>query len=97
VNINEAKPAIKQDSYKIPSPLVKEATAKVLTLPIKKASTEVLAGNSKGVKSALAEANIKLPSSMTGNNKLPALGNSPPADKSRYYKYPEPQKAVNNH
>ena len=97
VSINDAKSVIKPDSYKIPNPPVKEATAKVLTLPIKKATSEVPAGISKVVKAAVAETSIKLPSSVTENTKPPVLGSSEPADKSRYYKYPESQKAVINH
>ena len=61
VSINEAKLAVKKDSEKMPSSLVKEPIAKVFTMPIKKASTEVTTGISKVVKSAGAEPLSKLP------------------------------------
>jgi len=61
VSINEAKFAVKQDSDKTPSSLVKEPIAKVFTMPIKKVSTEVTTGIIKVVKSAGAEPLSKLP------------------------------------
>ena len=96
-SLNEAKSAVKQDGDKMSSSLVKEPIAKAFTIPIKKASTEVTLGISKVVKSAGAETLIKLPRPMPEKTTQPIIENSALIDKSRYYKYPELKKTVNNH
>lgn len=101
VNINEAKLAVKDVSNKMAIPLSKEATAKMLAMPIKKASAEVvkppvLVGRNVGIKQVEVNTLSKLPRPILENTKQSIIVKELPADKSRYFKYPEPQKAVNN-
>jgi hypothetical protein len=102
VNINEVKLPVKDVSNKMAIPLSKEATAKVLAMPIKKASVEVVKspvmfGGNVGIKQAEVNTLTKLQRPILENTKQSIIAKEIPADKSRYFKYPEPQKAVNNH
>ncbi len=102
VNINEAKLPVKDVSNKMAIPILKDATAKVIAMPIKKVSAEVvkppiMVGGNVGIKQAEANTLTKLPSPILENTKQSIIAKELPADKSRYFKYPEPQKAVNNH
>jgi hypothetical protein len=102
VNINEAKLPVKDISNKMAIPILKDATANVIAMPIKKVSAEVvkppiMVGGNVGIKKSEVNTLTKLPNPILENTKQSIIAKELPADKSRYFKYPEPQKAVNNH
>ena len=98
VNINEVRQPIKDVSKNFFNPLVKEAITQVPAMPIKKAPTEVTkstatVGVGKVLKEVDADTSSNSPRPMLEQSKQPIIEKSQAADKSRYYKYSEPQKA----
>ena len=98
MNINEVRQPIKDVSKNFFNPLVKEAITQVPAMPIKKAPTEVTkstatVGVGKVLKEVDADTSSNSPRPMLEQSKQPIIEKSQAADKSRYYKYSEPQKA----
>ncbi|MEI6145443.1 MAG: transglycosylase domain-containing protein [Methylococcales bacterium] len=99
LNMNEAKLSAKDVSNNASNPQIKDVPAKVIAMPVKKtvpevAKTPVTPGTSSGIKQPELSPTAKVSRPMVDNTKQTVPEKSQPADKSRYFKYPEPQKAV---
>ena len=99
VTIKEVKLPIKEASNKLSNPIVKPMTVQSPPLPIKKSTAEVIklpaiTKVTQIIKPADLDAAKTLPRLSIEQSKQPIIEKEQPADKSRYYKYPEPLKAA---
>ena len=99
ISNNESKLPVKEAITNMSHLIDNEAEVKTVAMPIKKAFTEVVkshakVGGSIEFKHVEVDAPSKSPRQILDNTKLPIIERELPADKSRYYKYPEPPKVA---